>query len=387
MRSLTCLLILFSISLTFGQKTIFKKYNSEVLNDTRELSIYLPKSYNKDSISNFPLAIVLDGQKLFDVYVGASNYYAQLDNAPEQIVVGIDMKESRNKDAGYDIISGNLDNNSENFYRFIRDEMIPYIEASYKTSPFITIVGESLTANYITHFLKEEYSIFNAYICLNPTLSDTIVNQVESYNLQELSSEDNTFYFYLSSNPFSNSKKKDKIKNFGKFIKSFEIDNFNVVFDELANSPSSSSSIGEGIFRAFAKVFEIYSGITKTEFNEKVKNLSPPEAISYLEIKYLDIEFLFGANIGIRKADVFAIEDIIMDKEGGDYLDDFGKMILKLFPTSEMGHYYLGKYYETGKDFKRALQQYRLGYGKMNPRDPNADLYYQNVERLMNRTD
>ena len=386
MRTLTSLLIFFSISLTFGQKTIFKKYNSEVLNDTRNLSIYLPKNYDKDSISNFPLAIVLDGHKLFDLYVGASNYYAELDQAPEQIIVGIDMKESRNKDAGYDMINGNLDNNSENFYRFIRDEMIPYIEASYKTSPFLTIVGESLTANYITHFLKEEYSIFNAYICLNPTLSNTIKNQIESYTLEELSSEDNTFYFYLSSNPFSNDEKKEKIKNFGEFIKSYEIDNFNVVFDELKSSPSSSSAIGEGIFRAFAKVFEIYSGITKTEYNEKVKNLSPPEAISYLEIKYLDIEFLFGTNIGIRKADVFAIEDIILDKEGGDYLDDFGKMILKLFPTSEMGHYYLGKYYESGKDFKRALQQYRLGYGKMNPRDPNADLFYQNVERLMNKT-
>ena len=386
MRTLTSLLIFFSISLTFGQKTISKKYNSEVLNDTRNLSIYLPKNYDKDSISNFPLAIVLDGHKLFDLYVGASNYYAELDQAPEQIIVGIDMKESRNKDAGYDMINGNLDNNSENFYRFIRDEMIPYIEASYKTSPFLTIVGESLTANYITHFLKEEYSIFNAYICLNPTLSNTIKNQIESYTLEELGSEDNTFYFYLSSNPFSNDKKKEKIKNFGEFIKSYEIDNFNVVFDELKSSPSSSSAIGEGIFRAFAKVFEIYSGITKTEYNEKVKNLSPPEAISYLEIKYLDIEFLFGTNLGIRKADVFAIEDIILDKEGGDYLDDFGKMILKLFPTSEMGHYYLGKYYESGKDFKRALQQYRLGYGKMNPRDPNADLFYQNVERLMNKT-
>jgi predicted alpha/beta superfamily hydrolase len=386
MKTLVSLLLLFSISLTFGQETIYKEYSSEILNDTRDLSIYLPKGYNKDSISNFPLAIVLDGHKLFDLYVGASNYYAQLDHAPEQIVVGIDMKDSRNKDAGYDVNNGNLDNNSENFYRFIRDEMIPYIEATFKTSPFLTIVGESLTANYITHFLKEEYSIFNAYICLNPTLSNTINNQVESYRLKELSSEDNTFYFYLSSNPFSNTKKKDKIKNFGKFIKSFEIDNFNVVFDELTNSPSSSSSIGEGIFRAFAKIFEIYSGITKTEYNEKVKNLSPSEAISYLEIKYLDIEFLFGANIGIRKADVFAIEDIILDKEGGDYLDDFGKMILKLFPTSEMGHYYLGKYYESGKDFKRALQQYRLGYGKMNPRDPNADLFYQNVERLMNKT-
>ena len=67
-----------------------------------------------------------------------------------------------------------------------------------------------------------------------------------------------------------------------------------------------------------------------------------------MEIKYLDIEFLFGSNLGIRPADVFAIEDIILDKENGDYLDDFGTMILKLFSSSEMGHYYLGKYYESG---------------------------------------
>ena len=384
MRILVSLLILFSFLSTSGQKTIYKKYDSEVLNDTREISIYLPKSYDKDSISNFPLAIVLDGHKLFDLYVGTSNYYSYQDNAPEQIVVGINMKDTRTKDAGYDIITSELTTDSKKFYRFIRDELVPFMEATYKTSPFLTIVGEGLTANFITHFLQEKYSIFNAYLCLNPSLSEDINTQIDSYKLRNLSREDNTFYFYLAGNPHASSKKIAKIKNFGNFMKSIEIANFNVVFDKFSNSPSSSSVSGEGISRAFAKVFEIYSGITVDEYNEKIKDLSPPDAISYLEIKYLDIEFLFGANIGIRKQDVFAIEDIILDKEDGDYLDDFGKMILKLFPSSEMGHYYLGKYYESGNDFKSALEQYRLGFGKMDPRDPNADLFYQNVERLLN---
>ena len=385
MRIAVLLLILFSFSSTFGQKTIYKKYDSEVLNDFRDISIYLPKSYGKDSISNFPLAIVLDGHKLFDLYVGTSNYYSSQDSAPEQIVVGIDMKDTRRKDVGYEITTGNLINDAELFYRFIRDEIIPYVEATYKTSPFLTIVGESLTANFITHFLKEEYSIFNAYICLNPTLSKNINTQIQSYRIEDLSSEDNIFYFYLSGNPYANDEKKTNIKNFGKFINSIEVDNFNVVFDEFSNSPSSLSTVGEGMSRAFTKVFEIYSRITADEFDTKIKNLSPPDAISYLEIKYLDIEFLFGSNIGIRKTDIFAIEDIILDKENGDFLDDFGEMILKLFPSSEMGHYYLGKYYESGKDFKAALEQYRLGYGKMNPRDPNANLFYQNIERLLNQ--
>ena len=387
MRIAVLLLILFSFSSTFGQKTIYKNYDSEVLNDFRDISIYLPKSYGKDSISNFPLAIVLDGHKLFDLYVGTSNYYSSQDSAPEQIVVGIDMKDTRRKDVGYEITTGNLINDAELFYRFVRDEIIPYVEATYKTSPFLTIVGESLTANFITHFLKEEYSIFNAYICLNPTLSKNINTQIQSYGIEDLSSEDNIFYFYLSGNPYANDEKKTNIKNFGKFINSIEVDNFNVVFDEFSNSPSSLSTVGEGMSRAFTKVFEIYSRITADEFDTKIKNLSPPDAISYLEIKYLDIEFLFGSNIGIRKTDIFAIEDIILDKENGDFLDDFGKMILKLFPSSEMGNYYLGKYYETGNDIKSALEQYRLGFGKMDPKDPNADLFYQNVERLTNSRD
>jgi predicted alpha/beta superfamily hydrolase len=387
MRTLVSLLILCSFLSTFGQKIIYQKYGSEALNDTREISIYLPKSYDKDSISNFPLAIILDGHKLFDLYVGTSNYYSYQDNAPEQIVVGINMKDTRTKDAGYDIITSELTPDSKKFYRFIRDELIPFMEATYKTSPFLTIVGESLTANFITHFLQEKYSIFNAYICLNPSLSDDINTQIDSYKLSDLSTEDNTFYFYLAKNPYASSKKIAKIKNFGNFIKSTEIANFNVVFDEFSNSPSSSSVTGEGISREFAIVFEIYSGISVDVYNEKIKNLSPPDAISYLEIKYLDIEFLFGSNIEIRKTDIFAIEDIILDKENGDFLDDFGKMILKLFPSSEMGNYYLGKYYETGNDIKSALEQYRLGFGKMDPKDPNADLFYQNVERLTNSRD
>ena len=131
MKVTPILIFLFSISTIFSQETIFKKYDSEILNEVRDISIYLPKNYNKDSISNFPLAIVLDGHKLFDLYVGTSNYYSYQDNAPEQIVVGIDMKNTRTKDAGYNIITSELTPDSKDFYRFIRDEIIPFVEASY----------------------------------------------------------------------------------------------------------------------------------------------------------------------------------------------------------------------------------------------------------------
>lgn len=383
MRTLILLFFVFSYTFSFGQKIIYKKYESDDLRDIRDVKIYLPKSYEKDSLSNFPLAIVLEEEKLFDLYVGMSNYFASQDQAPEQIVVGINVESTRAKDLGYNEADSKLMGNSRRFYTFLRDELIPFVEANYKTSPFLTIVGEGLSANYITHFLRENTPIFNAYICLNPTLAPEVRTLMQNFKLEKMGPMDNTFYFYLSGNPYAGPEKLTRIQEYGKFMLSTGISNFNVVFDELLSSPSSSSAIGEGMSRAFAKIFEVYSGITQEEFDTKIKGLDPPSAIAYLEKKYIEIEFLFGSNIGIRQRDVVAIEDIVIEQANGDYLKDFGEMILKLYPSSEMGHYYLGRYFESGKNLKAALEQYRLGYGKMDPANPNADLYYQNVERII----
>lgn len=130
------------------------------------------------------------------------------------------------------------------------------------------------------------------------------------------------------------------------------------------------------------RVFELYSAITQEEFEQKIKNLSPEDAIAYLENKYIEIQFLFGSNLGIREQDVFAIESVIINKENGDYLRDFGKMILKLFPSSPLGDYYIGRYYEEGKMIKKAITHQKIGYGKMEPSDPNADKFYENILRL-----
>lgn len=385
MKKYITLLFVLSVTTLFGQQVVTKKYQSTYLNQVRNVRIYLPEGHETDTISNYPLAIVLDAEKLFDLYVGNAKLFAQADQAPKQIVVGIDMKKTRAKDVSFDPNTSKLTKFSSNFYLFIRDELIPYIEGAYKTSPFLTIVGQGTAGNFITHFLREKLQIFNAYICINPTLAPDINRQIESYKLDKLKREDNTFYFYVAGNPYKSEQRKALIDQFGIYLESYEVPNFHVTYNDFKSSPSATSMYSEAMGRSFAKVFEIYSGISKIEFEEKVKNLTPPDAITYLETKYLDIEFLFGSNIGIREQDIFAVESIIIDKENGDYLDDFGKMILNVYPNSHLGDYYLGLYYETGKNYKRALEMYRRGYSKMNPDDPKSDLFYQNIERVLGK--
>ena len=96
------------------------------------------------------------------------------------------MEETRGKDVGYDIADSNLTPDSMRFYTFLRDELIPYVEANYRTSPFLTLVGEGITGNFITHYLKESVPIFNAYISLNPSLAPNITSQIQSFDLERM---------------------------------------------------------------------------------------------------------------------------------------------------------------------------------------------------------
>jgi len=58
------LLLLLCCVALFGQKKITKKYESEELQDIRTIQIHLPKGYERDTITNYPLTIVLDSEYL-----------------------------------------------------------------------------------------------------------------------------------------------------------------------------------------------------------------------------------------------------------------------------------------------------------------------------------
>lgn len=379
-KTLSLIFILFSF-LGFSQNSIQQELESDILNTSRNVRIFIPESYERDSIKNYPLTIVLDEELLFDTYVGNAILFAKKDKAPEQIVVGISMEDTRVKDISFNRTNGRLSSTATSFYEFIRDEVIFYMESNYRTSPFITLIGQAYSANIVSHFLNEDTAFINSFICINPNFSDFIGGELQSYNLGKFGREDNTFYFYTNNSTSFSEAKHAKIDKVQKGMSGLEIGNFNVINDVLTTT-SSISAMSEAIPRAMTKIFEVYSAISKEEYEKNIKDLTPRDAIYYLENKYLEIEFLFGANLGIRERDIYAIENIIIEKEEGKRLREFGDMILKLFPTSPLGEYYIGRFYEENKMFKKALKYYKIGYGKMDPSDPNSDDYYENVLRL-----
>jgi predicted alpha/beta superfamily hydrolase len=361
-----------------AQKVINKEFNSLELGETRLIRIYTPPSYEKDKDRLFPLTIVFDGEMLFDPFVGNASLFAVRDKAPEQIIVGIYQGEKREDDCGFDTVTSLPNEISNRFYRFVRGELLQFLQTNYRLSPFRTLAGYGLTANFVNYFAIEDVPAFDAYVLINPVIAPDLPgflqNTFERVN-------DRIIYYYLNSGTYHIESKKKPIENTFKVIQMLNNENIRLTYDYFDTTPTASISFA--IASSLAHIFDIYSAISNEEYKKNVAHLDPPDAIAYLENKYVEIEYLFGTHMKIRERDIFAIEPIIIDTEDGLYLEDFGNMILKLYPESPIGDYYIGLFYEKARKYKQALKHYKNGYAKMNNDSRDAEAYYGNIERIL----
>lgn len=159
---------------------------SNILSETRALNIYLPEGYSPDSVTKYPVIYLLDGSADEDFIhvVGLIQYFnfPWIDAVPKSIVVGV-SNVNRKRDftfktsnlafvqkMGYDTLVYSNYGGSEKFISFIENELKPYMDKHYKTTPQSTIIGQSLGGLLATEILLSKPYLFNKYIIISPSL-------------------------------------------------------------------------------------------------------------------------------------------------------------------------------------------------------------------------
>jgi predicted alpha/beta superfamily hydrolase len=131
--------------------------HSTVLNEERPYWLYLPESYNSKTQSPeaYPVLYLLDGDALFHTATGVVEFMSRNgnDQIPELIVVAI-PSTNRNRDLtpthslinqiGKESKSLTSSGGADAFLRFLQEELVPRIYASYRTLPFRILAGHSL---------------------------------------------------------------------------------------------------------------------------------------------------------------------------------------------------------------------------------------------------
>jgi predicted alpha/beta superfamily hydrolase len=199
--------LFFVVSGVFAQKFDDITIDSKELKQKREIVVYTPMNYH-DQYTCYHVIYVFDAQDrpLYD-YVNSIAHLIK-ENHEGFIVVGIKAIYdpvnfyARNHDLLPSTTSRNMGpkskGNAENFLKYVKNEVIPYVENNYRTLKHKTAVGHSLGASFLLYAMMNESSLFDNIIAVSPNLADDnqrLVNQLATFDPKQYSS---TKFLYVS---------------------------------------------------------------------------------------------------------------------------------------------------------------------------------------------
>ena len=360
------LLILFFISSvtlysqetdSIRNNTIYDKIYSDKLSAEREITIQLPRDYNLDEEKRYPVFIVFDGDYLFEIVSGNVDYMSFWGDIPEAIVVGINQIDSRYNDTSVvDNINFTPISSTANFFEFVSQELIPYINKNYRTTNYRVAVGHERTANFINFFLIRKVPIMNGYIAVSPKYT----KKMKEYLAQYLISSSQNIYYYLSTSNEDFQSISENVLDFNQRLDSLNNENIHYKFQNLA-IPSHYTLPAYTIPYSIEDMFSIYKDINRIEYDSIILKLET-SPVKYLEEKYEKIKNHFGVIKEMSINDFIAVEQYIDEKEKFRFFKDLAKLATNKYRETILPSYYMGRFYEETGDAEKAMHIYRSAY-------------------------
>lgn len=353
--------------------TILSKY----LNEKRAIEIQLPRSYETEVDKNYPLMIVLDGDYMFNIVAGSVDYLSYWGDIPENLVVGINQKNSRFDDSSVlDNITYTPISSTASFYDFIINEIIPYFSENYRISNFRIIVGQERTANFANFFLLKQNPQIRGVISISPKISKNM-NRYLAGNLSKINSK---IVYTLSSSKRDFESIFKNVSELKISLDSIENKNFkfeSLIFDNENHYILPSVSVPKSI----RSTYSMYSDIDKVEYDSIISKLDK-SPIDYLKNRYKRIKDFYDEDKTISVNDFMAIEEYIEENEFFNLYNDLSELAKQEHPGTVLASYYKGRFMEETGDPEKAMYIYRSAYNMMEVEGLTKEYLLQLAESI-----
>jgi len=147
-----------------------QQVHSAALGEDRTINVVLPASYAKEPAKRYPVLYLIDGgvdQDLIHV-AGVLQLNSAWGRSQEAILVGIATKDRRRELTG-PVADAELlkkyptSGSSAKFRSFIRDQVKPLVERTYRTSGYDAVIGESLAGLFILDTLQQASKVMSEH--------------------------------------------------------------------------------------------------------------------------------------------------------------------------------------------------------------------------------
>ncbi len=173
--------------------------HSSILNEDRNVHIFLPEGYSHSKYE-YPVLYMLYGDAAdFHFSTGVVAGLSRMRMIPRMITVAFDLGDARRdltptKSADYGPTSGGADN----LLKYIKDELIPFIEKNYRTAPQRLFWSHSIGGLFGIYVLLKEPDVFHSMLVSSPWMvydrnQRYILKNTESF-LKKRSKQTNFLY-------------------------------------------------------------------------------------------------------------------------------------------------------------------------------------------------
>lgn len=205
----------------FAEGVTVSKLFSKTLDEEREVIVHLPVGYERNLEQRYPVIYVLDGSSQ-DIHTAHSAaLMARIGVMPEVIVVGLPNTSGANRERDYTPPFMRIDieqadsscGGGEAFLAFLKNEAIPLIEKTYRTTPYRMLAGHSRGGLFVAYSLLADSNLFQARFAHSPALWREDALMVPKLTDFLTSAPNLQSFFYMSMGDKENDKMMDAYKN------------------------------------------------------------------------------------------------------------------------------------------------------------------------------
>lgn len=147
--------------------------HSEILDETRQINVYLPEDFHESSAEHrYPLILLSGGHgdRFFLATAGVVRHLSYVNRMPESIVVSFHRARyyapNVHTNGMWSRETIELDADPARFIQHLEKELFPYFRAHYRAADHRTIVGVSGSSIFPLHTFAKAPGLFQAYVIL-----------------------------------------------------------------------------------------------------------------------------------------------------------------------------------------------------------------------------
>ncbi|MBZ6378212.1 alpha/beta hydrolase [Pacificimonas aurantium] len=147
------------------------------LGESREVNVVLPATYGEDPDARYPVLYLLDGGTAQDLLhvAGTVQLGALWGRNAEAIVVGVETQDRQREllpetEDASERERWPTAGDSAEFRTFLREEVVPLVEANFRADGPNVLIGESAAGHFVVETWLSDPGMFDAYAAISPSL-------------------------------------------------------------------------------------------------------------------------------------------------------------------------------------------------------------------------